>query len=35
LLGALPVSPTFLTKPLTLQSHLAYDILARDCARLC
>jgi hypothetical protein len=33
--GALPVPPTFLTEPLTLQSHPAYDIFARDCARLC
>jgi hypothetical protein len=35
LLHKLPVSPIFLTKPRTLPSHPAYDIVARDCARLC
>lgn len=33
--GTLPVSPTFLTKPRTPQWHQAFDIVARDCARLC
>jgi hypothetical protein len=33
--GALPVSATYLTKPRTLLSHQANDIVARDCARLC
>ena len=32
--GALRVSPTVLTKPSTLQSHQAYDIVARDCTPL-
>jgi len=33
--GALPISYTFLTDPLMLQSHVVCDIVARDCARLC
>ena len=33
--GALPVPSTFLAGPRTLQLHPAYDIVARDCARLC
>ncbi len=33
--GALPVSVTILTKLPMLQSHPTYDIVARDCARLC
>jgi hypothetical protein len=33
--GALPVSPTFLSRPRTLQSRPGYDIVVRDCARLC
>jgi hypothetical protein len=32
---ALPVSSFLLTKPPTLQSQQAYDIVARDCAWLC
>jgi hypothetical protein len=31
----LPASPTFLTMPRTPQWHQAFDIVVRDCARLC
>jgi hypothetical protein len=33
--ATLPLFPTFMVKPRTPQWHQAFDIVARDCARLC